>query len=866
MTGTPHQEKVLAAMLTIYNEGGNNSSGGIKLELVYQLVRKRHPTLIAQLSDRVLKTAKKKLDELGVIKHVSSPFGTITEQAIKGIQSWKTKTGDDKEDDEQAASQFLQRGPRRNSIRIPRTVSQTPTPQTPSSASVSNVVVVKSAKGKEREREDDTAEESEEVIVGNGKKRSSTRIGADGGQSTKKPKLAIDVTKKKEKRERKKDVGSQWEEDDYQEAEEEEESNSPPGRKRRKTGPAGPGVTSLKREELLKKIEELEVRIEAQKKEEIGREGGKISSKGRASRITTKSVLVPTNDSSKGKGKEDESEELTDLEDSQVEEQIVQKILLPRSKSPAPILSPRHSTSTPNPYLCQRAVSADPLLLSHSLVRPSTSTSRRFSEQGGGGGGIALPVQSPQPLEVEQAGSKEKEIVVAEKAIQAALGIVPRPRQESESAQNKLPVRPKDGEDEEMNEAAAGDQTLVEIVEEEIEKKAPIVDQQLPIHEVRKEHNKVAAEAIVIERPPIPRQQPIPTVDPETLQELSDARQEIAKLRSIRNEMARERNDATEEKAELRRKLEKSQQEVEGLEKNLQAVSENRQAVSEEIRNEIDDLSKKLKVDQQTILLEQATKSNADLESQHKSASLSVTRLEGELKIAQEDLAQLEEERQNEVEELSKENRTKSEELKTVKTDYEALQIDVFNLGVSCSARIDQSSTPKTIINDLASRHVTLTEHLSLRDAGISQAMDVVRSLLEVLSSTRAKPPTPPSQTSTLEDLLKVLTVRISDVVRQVHQVHEISNEAGFIKAIADLVIAGGGAEIPTNFSQLPKAIEDVQKALVDKNTTILQLDAQLQATKVDLNESNLSHRTLESSLDQIQGELGDTTRRLDHL
>ena len=172
--------------------------------------------------------------------------------------------------------------------------------------------------------------------------------------------------------------------------------------------------------------------------------------------------------------------------------------------------------------------------------------------------------------------------------------------------------------------------------------------------------------------------------------------------------------------------------------------------------------------------------------------------------------------------------------------DYEALQIDVFNLGVSCSARIDQSSTTKSVINDLASRHVTLTEHLSLRDAGISQAMDVVRSLLEVLSSTRAKPPTPPSQTSTLEDLLKVLTVRISDVVRQVHQVHKISNGAAFIKAIADLVIAGGGAEIPTNFSQLPKAIEDVQKALVDKNTTILQLDAQLQATKVDLNESNL--------------------------
>ena len=93
---------------------------------------------------------------------------------------------------------------------------------------------------------------------------------------------------------------------------------------------------------------------------------------------------------------------------------------------------------------------------------------------------------------------------------------------------------------------------------------------------------------ITCDSPSAPRQQPIPTVDPKTLQELSDAREEIAKLRSIRNALARERNDATEEKAELRRKLEKSQQEVEGLEKNLQAVSENRQAVSEEIRNEIE--------------------------------------------------------------------------------------------------------------------------------------------------------------------------------------------------------------------------------------------------------------------------------------
>ncbi|GAA5959688.1 hypothetical protein JCM3765_007240 [Sporobolomyces pararoseus] len=915
MSGIPHQEKVLAAMLAIYNKGGGTR---IKLETVYSLVRERHPTLVAQLSDRVQKTAKKRLGEIGAIKHVSSPFGCITDQAISGIQSWKLKTEDETEDDEQAAAQYLQHGPRRAiPTRTHRMVSQTPTPQTPSFPTPATIVT-RSVKGKEKgkgkgkEKGDETAEELEEVIV-KGKKRFT--IQEDGSQLTKRPKLVIDIPNKKEDNKKMKNVARQWEEEDYQEAE--EESNSPPGRKRRKTGAAGPRIDSLKKTDLIQKIRELEARIEAQTKEGSEEERSQISAKEIESRNGRQSALVRTG-SSKGKENEEDSEELTDLEDSQVEEQIVQKILVPRPESP-PVFPPLPSTSIHSPHHRQRAVSADPVPLSQSRVQLSTSSSRRFSDQGGGVAPNLPALQSPDAVSshprklLKEVTPKGKENFGGEKEIQAELDVVSHDRGESKGAENELPGGSKEGENEEMNEADPGDQTLVEIVEEEMEKKAPVVVQPLPIGEARTPDDKVAAQPIILERPPAPQQQPITEVDRKTLEELADAQEEIAKLRSIRNELARERNDATEEKAELRRKLEKSQHQAEELTKNLQAASENRQAISEEIKNEIYDLRKKLKADQQTItaltqdisdletekealtrklelrnsefetlsteavqvqstlyetrtLLGQATKSNAELEAQRKAASLSVTRLEGDLKVAQEDLAQLEEERQNEVEEISKENRAKSEELQTVKHAYDALRLDVLNLGVSCNARIDQTSSPKTIINDLGSRHVLLTQQLSLRDSGTSQAMGVVRSLLEVLFSTRAKPPTPPSQTSTLEDLLNILTSRISDVVGQLRQVRGIANEAGFIKAIADLVIAGGGAEIPTTFSQLPKAIEDVQKALVEKNTAILQLSAELQATQTNLNESNLSHRTLELSLDQIQGELGDTTRRLDYL
>ncbi|GAA5971714.1 hypothetical protein JCM3765_007625 [Sporobolomyces pararoseus] len=917
----PHQEKVLAAQYAAQIKSGKSA----QIHLVLKLVRERHSSSSAKLSDSLLGNAKQALIERGALEHITGPTNRLTQGALRGVQSWKQKVGVDPQDDEQAATQYLQHGVKPStfaaatpstskSVPSNKTVSQTPNAQPPSSSTTS----VRSHKGKEKEVVSN--EEEREGGGGKGTKRGST--GGEGDQSAKKPKLVIDTSKGKAESEKKrKDVSRQGKKNETEEYG--EESNSPPGRKKRKTGPAGPGIASLKRTDLIKKIRELEAKIEVGRSEEIEEEGeeeeDEISAKEIENSKALKSGLSTTTEkgSTKEKEKEEDSDELSDLEDSQVEEQIVQKILVPRPESP-PIFPPLPSTSTHSPHHRQRAVSADPVPPPQSRVQLSTSSSRRFSDQGGGVAPNLPVLRSPDAVssharelikEVEPKGKN----LGGEKEIQAELDVVSHDRRESNSAEKELPGGSKDGKDEEMNEADPGDQTLVEIVEEEIEKKAPVVVQPLPIGGARMPDDKVAAQPIILERPPAPQQQPITEVDRKTLEELADAQEEIAKLRSIRNELARERNDATEEKAELRRKLEKSQHQVKELTKNLQAASENRQAVSEEIKNEIYDLRKKLKADQQTItalnqdisdletekesltrklelrnsefetlsteavqvqttlyetrtLLEQATKSNAELEAQRKAASLSITRLEGDLKIAQEDLAQLEEERQNEVEEISKENRAKSEELQTVKHAYDALRLDVLNLGVSCNARIDQSSSPKTIINDLGSRHLLLTQQLSLRDSGTSQAMGVVRSLLEVLSSTRAKPPTPPSQTSTLEDLLNILTGRISDVVGQLRQVRGIANEAGFIKAIADLVIAGGGAEIPTTFSQLPKAIEDVQKALIEKNTAILQLSAELQATQTNLNESNLSHRTLESSLDQIQGELGDTTRRLDYL
>ena len=334
--------------------------------------------------------------------------------------------GVDVQDDERAAALFLQHGVNPSTltaanpsssqtVQSNKTVSQTPIAQAPSSSSAT----VKSQKGKEKEVVGN--EEEREAGGSKGKKRVSA--GGDGDQLTKKPKLVVDTSKGKEHKE-KKNKGKERQGQEIED-EEEEGNTSPPGRKKRRTGPAGPGIASLKRADLIKKIRELEARIEVGEKEaseeEDGEGGGEIPAKAIESSKPLKSGLPPTKGSSKGKEKEEDSDDLSELEDSQVEEQIVEKILLRRSKSPSPIRSPIRSPATHTTHHNQRAVSADPLPLSHSLVRPSTSTSRRFSDQGG----IALPVRSPQPR-VEQAGPKEKEIVVAEKSIQAELGIVPR--------------------------------------------------------------------------------------------------------------------------------------------------------------------------------------------------------------------------------------------------------------------------------------------------------------------------------------------------------------------------------------------------------------------------------------------------------
>jgi chromosome segregation ATPase len=71
-------------------------------------------------------------------------------------------------------------------------------------------------------------------------------------------------------------------------------------------------------------------------------------------------------------------------------------------------------------------------------------------------------------------------------------------------------------------------------------------------------------------------------------EELATAKEEIAKLNSIRNELARERNDATEEKAELRRKLELLKGQVNEIEKLSRGATQSGQAQEEETKHEIE--------------------------------------------------------------------------------------------------------------------------------------------------------------------------------------------------------------------------------------------------------------------------------------
>jgi len=94
-----------------------------------------------------------------------------------------------------------------------------------------------------------------------------------------------------------------------------------------------------------------------------------------------------------------------------------------------------------------------------------------------------------------------------------------------------------------------------------------------------------------------------------------------------------------------------------------------------------------------------------------------------------------------------------------------------------------------------------------------------------------------------LDELLRLLTNKVGDIVTQVHKARQlptISNDGDLIRLIGDLVVAGGGAETPTGLAELPKAIVDIKDALIAKNTVIVELQGRLHATESDLNEANL--------------------------
>ena len=168
---------------------------------------------------------------------------------------------------------------------------------------------------------------------------------------------------------------------------------------------------------------------------------------------------------------------------------------------------------------------------------------------------------------------------------------------------------------------------------------------------------------------------------------------------------------------------------------------------------------------------------------------------------------------------------------------YDTLRLDVINLAVSCNLLVEDASAPKSIVNDVKTRHLALIRQNARKDTIVSHAFKVAQSLLEAIPAARVSCPSRTKAPATLEETLEILTTRVSDVVRDSRQV---LTEEGLVDAIADLVIAAGGAEIPSSFSELPRAIEDVKHALVDKNTTIVRLESRLHAAEVDLDEAHL--------------------------
>ncbi|GAA6012228.1 hypothetical protein JCM11491_007065 [Sporobolomyces phaffii] len=870
-----HQDKVLAAAYSIHQK--NLSTGkGTRIDFAYNLVRERHPEIpVAQLNDVILKRAKNALVDHGALIPINGPVNNLSEDAVSGIRSWKQKAEVDPQDDEFAADRYLERGVKAGfvvaSSKSRKTVSTSRSPPTSK---------LRSAKGKEKvTSEDEQHPVAGEESVGKGKKRESK---VEGGRAPKKVKIVARDDSNVDKDKKGKGDGKTIVVEKVAKGVKSKDQNSEAPTKaapKRKTGPAGPGIHSLKKTELIQKIRELEdvleenkiaMNVDSQEEDDADDVSGEEDDVSAGDK-TGKSDRAEDGTA----GLDNDDDDLSELEDEE---------------DPEPAEQARESTDhfLPLPLgqasLCDSAPSTS-RNRAHTTDQPSAHEVSSLRQE--------LEVaRSNEKANLERNQGLREELERVSHAYQDLVGDELPPKSAARHEGNAIEnVGGQEYQAEsDVNDASSiADKTHVEEGHFEHEgKMSPRALFDLGSRDDLQDHrelSKYPAERIGLDSIPDSAQDASvkrrsSTPGPTTLEELAAAKEEIAKLTSIRNELARERNDATEEKANLRRKVEELKDSMEEIDARSRGLRESGQAQVEKLKAEIEELNKKLQADQQTIAA--LTQDLSDLETGRESLErkveqqqadldafsanraqlqqnlgevetqleesinaatekivdrvmLQIRQLEDDLRTAQEDLRQAEEEKQNEVDEISKECRAKDEELRTARTSYTNLHLDVINLAVSCSLRVDDTASAKSIINDLKTRHLSVVQQLAHQQASYATGTELARSLLQIVSPRVDLP-----ADSTLEDLLKALAVRVSDVVRQAHQAAKISNEAELVNAIADLVVAGGGTEVPTSFTQIPKALEGVQNALVEKNTTILQLEARLQAAQMDLGEANL--------------------------
>ncbi|GAA5878651.1 hypothetical protein JCM16303_002158 [Sporobolomyces ruberrimus] len=934
--GVPLQAKVLAAAFHLYKKSSTGKSS--RIDLVFHLVRERHgPNADTELEDPDLKKAKKALIDAKHLSWVSGPNNLVADKAVRGIDSWREKSTLDPEDEEQAAARFLAQGPKPSLI-VASTSARPTIVVKPVKKSLASTAAYsprtrsmnkqadseKEASHEEEDQNEDEAEvnvesenedqddeeEEENGYEGKGKKRASKSA---GGRPSKKTKVVANkpLGTKEEKGK------ASGEEGDVVASNAEQQPEKKKKKSSRKPGPAGFGVNNLKKTELVKLVRELEERIVKAESRitEVGKDEGAEKS---------------------------DNEELSDLEDSDTEDQAQSnqardKVLLeqrpehgssslggPPQGQQARLLSapPQPPRQETHPAGSRNPLSLPPLPLPGPLPLPlpqaSTSTSTAFDFQPGGVPSTSSRIVKPvledavAHRDFAEGGKFDKTNTEHRQSNQENLqdGEARKPddqpQLEKEDDTSQSPFVPEvhsPTHDDQAGELDAGDQTLVD-VEVEAQDKGPlqallgfksIGGDNLLNREASYKGQRRDPTALDLKA----RDSRNAAVDPLVLalkEELVQAKEDFEKLDSIRSELAKERDAATGEKADLRRLLKAAKEQVEVL-----------KVGAEERNRELEDLTQKAHADQQTItaltqdvsdsatereslvrkaelreaqdesgtsdsaetraqleetkqLLEQAVTAKAKSDARQEALALSISHLENQLRIAREDFSRAEEQKKNQVEEISKECRTKGEEFQAAKSAYNSLHLDVINLAISCSVRVENNASPSSLINDLKTAHYSLVHDLHRRTTAETSAFQLARSLLQVLSPRDVAHPS-----STLEDLLKTVTCRVSDVIRQAHQATQLSDEKGLVKAIAELVVAGGGGEVPTFFAQVPKALSDIKNALVEKNTVILNHESKIGALETSLHEAYLSHKTLESSVGLLQGELATTTRRLDH-